>query len=94
MSADQWADDYRPCAGDSPFTLVVEGEIFTVRLRPDGGQDYTWESGPNEEYGFGGGPARAAGAPDPEPYRLTIGEHRESISGFLGMIDTETGYIE
>lgn len=93
MDTDQWSDDYRPRPQDGPFTLDVDGEVFTVEMRSGGGEDYTWESGPNDGYGFGGGPARVLGRSSAEPYRLTIGEHRESIRNFLGMIDPETGYI-
>ena len=99
MNTNEWADDYRPQAKDSPFTLIVDGEVFTVTVRDDGSEDYTWESGPNEKYGFGGGPAQVAvgpgvSVPTAEQYLSTISEHRESIRNFLGMIDPETGYIE
>ncbi|MCK8673945.1 hypothetical protein M1M07_22905 [Rhodococcus sp. HM1] len=93
MNSDQWPDDYRPQPNEGPFTLTVDGEVFTLRMRPDGGDECTWESGPNEGYGFGGGPVRTLGHPDAEPYLKTIEEHRESIRNFLGMIDPETGYI-
>ncbi|WP_281254456.1 hypothetical protein [Rhodococcoides kyotonense] len=37
---------------DGPYTLTVEGEIFTVRARSgaSGTYDYTWDSGPNSGY--------------------------------------------
>ena len=104
MNTNEWADDYRPQAKDSPFTLIVEGEVFTVTVRENGSEDYTWESGPNKNYGFGGGPAQVASVPgfdvpdgevpDAEPYLSTVDDHRRSIRNFLGMIDPETGYIE
>lgn len=63
------------------YTLDVEGEDFTVRSH-DGGTDYDWVSGPNEDYGFGTG-AR----------NMSEAEHRADIRNFLTMIDPATGYI-
>ena len=93
MSTDGLPDDYRPQPGEGPLTLLVDGEAFTLRMRPDGGVDYDWESGPNDGYGFGGGPARTVGDPTAR-YLLTIAQHRESISDFLGNINPETGYLD
>lgn len=64
-------------------TLEVDGEVFEVRQAPDGGTHYDWVSGPNQGYGFG-----SSGLPDPSEE-----DHRESIRGFLSMIDPATGYI-
>ncbi|NMM92434.1 hypothetical protein B2J88_50795 [Rhodococcus sp. SRB_17] len=94
MNADDLADDYQPRSEDSPFTLTVDGELFTVTLRPDGGEDFTWETGPNEGYGFGGGPVHAAGDPSAEPPLLTLRFHRRAISDFLSSINPETGYLD
>ncbi|MBF6413867.1 hypothetical protein [Nocardia cyriacigeorgica] len=94
MADDAPPDDYRPRPGDGPITLVVDSEVFTLSMRPDGGADYRWESGPHDGYGFGGGPARTFGDPDAELYLETLGEHRESIRRFLGLIDPATGYID
>lgn len=90
---DDLAGDSRPVADDGPFTLRVDGEIFTVKIRSDGGCDYDWESGPNEGYGFGGGPARVAGDPLAQLPPDTVDDHRESIRGFLRQINPQTGYI-
>jgi hypothetical protein len=64
-------------------TLDVDGETFAVRRGRGGGTDYDWISGPNDGYGFGS----SAGV------GLTEEDHRRSISQFLGMIDSATGYI-
>lgn len=32
----------RAVLGDGALTLVVDGEFFTLRMRPDGGVDYAW----------------------------------------------------
>ncbi|TLF77546.1 hypothetical protein [Nocardia cyriacigeorgica] len=94
MDGDVLPDDYQPRPGEGPIALVVDGEVFTLRMRPDGGTDYDWGSGPNDGYGFGGSPARTAGDPGAECYLPTMGEHRESIRSFLGMINPATGYID
>ncbi|MFD4295081.1 hypothetical protein ACFWPA_16585 [Rhodococcus sp. NPDC058505] len=98
---DEPAGDWRPTAADSPFTLTVDGEIFTVSLRPEepGASDYDWVSGPNDGYGFSSfqGTAFAsiqdrADTPSAiEP--ITVDEHRESIRNFLDQINPDTGYI-
>lgn len=98
---DQASGDRRPTAGDGPFTLTVDGETFTVRLRPDepAACDYTWESGPNEGYGFSSFqrvayPSIQDRAGTPSALRpITVDEHRESIRDFLRQINPETGYI-
>lgn len=64
-------------------TLVVDGEVFEV-FSHDGGTDYDWISGRNEDYGFGS----SGRAEDMSP-----AAHVESIRSFLSMIDPETGYI-
>lgn len=69
--------------GSLLLTLVVDGEVFDVRTGQDGGTDYDWVSGLNEGYGFGS----SAGPGTSEA------DHRESIRGFLSMIDPATGYI-
>ena len=71
------------------FALEVDGEQFAVRLVVDpatGYTDvgYTWSSGPNEGYGFGGG----------GPSNPSLEEHRQRIREFLAMVDPNTGYIE
>ncbi len=65
------------------LTLDVDGEQFAVRRSPGGGTDYDWLSGRNEGYGFGcsGDPERSAD------------EHRQSVRGFLDMIDPASGHI-
>lgn len=93
MNADALPDDYRPQPGEGPITLIVDGEVFTLRMRPDGGDDYYWESGPNEGYGFGSGPVRTVGDPNAK-YLMTIAEHRTSISTFLSNINPGTGYLD
>ena len=65
----------------------------SLRMRPDGGVDYDWESGPNDGYGFGGGPVRTVGAPTAR-YLLTIAQHREAVRDFLSDINPETGYLD
>lgn len=93
MTAHDLPDGYRPLPGEGPITLEVEGEVFTLSMRADGGCDYTWDSGPNMGYGFGGGPVRTVGDPDAR-YLKTMGEHRKSISSFLSDINPETGYLD
>ncbi|MDV2478531.1 hypothetical protein F8M49_29625 [Rhodococcus zopfii] len=98
---DEPAGDWHPTADDGPFTLIVDGETFTVRLRPGepGACDYNWVSGPNKGYGFssfqhtafGSIQDRASTPSAIEP--ITVDEHRESIRDFLGQINSETGYI-
>lgn len=105
---DELHSDHRPAAEDGPFTLIVDGEIFTVTISPRGGANYAWDSGPNPGYGFGSGPVRIArqwigDPPEPLPplpdppivqqLPPTIEEHRRSIRGFLDQINPETGYI-
>ena len=70
-------------AGPVLFTLDVDGERFAIRRAGDGGTAYDWLSGPNKGYGFG-----SSGPPN-----RSVEEHRESIRGFLAMIDPNTGYI-
>ena len=60
MVPDTCSDDWRPSADDGPILLIVDGETFRVRVRPDGGSDYSWVSGPNPGYGFSSGPVRVA----------------------------------
>ena len=76
-----------------PFTLTVDGERFSVAVRPDGGCDYTWETGPNAGYGFFGGRPRVVGDPDAVLPPTTIDEHRVAIRDFLDQVDPTTGYI-
>lgn len=90
---DEPAGDRRPIADDGPFTLIVDGETFTVTLRADGGCDYDWNSGPNEGYGFSSSRTRVAGDPYAVLPANTVDEHRDSIRNFLGLINPETGYI-
>ncbi len=65
------------------FTLDVAGERFAIRRAGDGGTAYDWLSGPNKGYGF-----VSSGTPN-----RSVEEHRQSIRGFLAMIDPDTGYI-
>ncbi|MFV9460051.1 hypothetical protein ACNJ7E_42405 [Rhodococcus sp. NM-2] len=99
---DEPAGHSQPTADDGPFTLTVDGEVFTVRLRPEepGACDYDWESGPNKGYGFSSfqrvaysGIQDRANTPSAALQPNTIDEHRESIRDFLGQINPETGYI-
>ncbi|MDV6277154.1 hypothetical protein R3Q06_27015 [Rhodococcus erythropolis] len=92
----------RPVADDGPFTLEVDGEIFTVTVRPGepGASDYDWKSGPNEGYGFSSfqrvsyySVLDRANSPSNEIQPETIEEHRASIRDFLSKINPETGYI-
>jgi len=64
------------------YTLDVDGEVFAVRSH-EGGTDYDWVSGPNEDYGFG-----STARDMPEEW------HLEHIRDFLRMVDPVTGYIE
>ncbi len=93
MNTHALPDGYRPQPGDRPITLIVDGQVFTLRMRPDGGADHDWKSGPNDGYGFGGGPVRTVGEPNAK-YLKTIAEHRTSISNFLSNINPETGYLD
>lgn len=93
MNAHALSDDYRPQPGDRPIALIVDGQVFTLHMRPDGGADYDWKSGPNDGYGVGGGPVRTVGEPHAK-YLKTIAEHRTSISDFLSNINPETGYLD
>ncbi|MFD4295449.1 hypothetical protein ACFWQG_19765 [Rhodococcus sp. NPDC058532] len=93
MTANDLPDGYRPLPGEDPITLEVGGEVFTLSMRDDGGCDYHWESGPNQGYGFGGGPVRTVGDPDAR-YLKSMDEHRESIRSFLSDINPETGYLD
>ena len=65
------------------FTLTVDGETFAIRTGHDGGTHYDWVSGRNDGYGY------SSSAPPDRSEQ----EHRESIQGFLSMIDPATGYI-
>jgi hypothetical protein len=91
--SDELAAGSRPTAEDGPFTLTVDGEIFTVTIRPEapGDCDYDWESGPNEGYGYSS--FQLACSPSTVFRPSTIGEHRESIRDFLSQIDPETGHL-
>ncbi|TJZ81104.1 hypothetical protein FCG67_00105 [Rhodococcus oryzae] len=98
---DEPPGDRRPTATDGPFTLTVDGEVFTVRLRPKepGACDYEWVSGSNKGYGFSSFQQVAypsiqdrAGTPSAvQP--MAVDEHRESIRDFLSQINPETGYL-
>ncbi len=86
-----YRDAARPHDPDNvkTFALEVDGEQFTASvstnpLTPYTDTSYTWLSGPNRGYGFGGG-----GPPDP-----SLEDHRERIRKFLAMVDPTTGYIE
>ncbi|MFD4180227.1 hypothetical protein [Rhodococcus sp. NPDC058514] len=93
MKGDVPADDHRPQPEDGPFTLAVDGELFTVVLRSRTEYDYAWDSGPNDGYGFST-TVHVAGDPTAEPALMTIGQHRESIRDFLGSINPDTGYLD
>ena len=68
--------------------LVVDGEEFDVRERPDrpGQYDFAWVSGPNAGYGFTS--ARSDGAPE------TRAGLQDLIRNFLAQVDPGTGFIE
>ena len=81
--------------------LVVDGELFQVTVRADGGYSSKWTSGPNPGYGFGSSGPRVAWQSDdglpPAPLPLplpTIRDHREAIREFLSNINPETGYLD
>ncbi|SNT40216.1 hypothetical protein SAMN05421642_11749 [Rhodococcoides kyotonense] len=88
-----WPSDYRPTAEDGPFTLAVDGEVFTVEVRADGGSSYNWDSGPNEGYGMDSSHPMAAGRPDVVVQPLTMAQHIKTVRNFLSAIDRETGYL-
>ncbi|UGT59666.1 hypothetical protein [Nocardia asteroides] len=103
---EELSNDARPGAAGEPFTLVVDGETFSVTVYSDGRCDYSWESGPNSGYGVSSGPPRLAWLGDgPRPSPLlpfnvpadtsppTIDAHRRSIRDFLAQVNPETGYI-
>ena len=98
---DESAGGSRPTADDGSFTLTVDGEVFTVTLRPEepGACDYDWESGPKrgtDSPAFNGGLfgiQDRANTPSAPLQPNTIDEHRESIRDFLSQINPETGYI-
>ena len=98
-------DDADDPWGREPETLVVAGETFVVRPRPDGGYAYDWTTGPNPGYGFSvsrrfvaGDDREAVAAADAaeraSPTPKTIEEHLHSIREFLDDVDPDTGYIE
>ncbi|RRQ29237.1 hypothetical protein DK926_04980 [Rhodococcus sp. Eu-32] len=101
IGEDELPDDARPTADDGPFTVIVDGETFTVTARPgeSGSYDYTWESGPNEGYGYSSSlckayPSVLDRANDPSAFEpSSVAEHRESIRDFLLQINPDTGYI-
>jgi hypothetical protein len=64
-------------------TLDVNGEQFAARRCHDGGTHSDGVSGRNRDYGF---------SSSADPYQSDE-LHRQSIRGFLNMIDPETGYI-
>jgi hypothetical protein len=68
------------------FQLTVDDEIFEVArdLSQPGAYHYTWLTGRNPGYGFGG----------LEPAGVTTADHVASIRNFLAMVDPTTGYIE
>lgn len=68
------------------MTLIVNGELFHVREKAGipGDYDFDWLSGPNNGFGFG--------LATSDRSRLSVEELREQISGWLAMIDPETGY--
>lgn len=45
MQADTYPDDWRPAQADGPIGLVVNGELFLVSIRADGGYSSRWVSG-------------------------------------------------
>jgi hypothetical protein len=73
---------------ERPRTVVVNGQEFLVRPRPDdpGTYDFDWTSGPNEGYGFGISGWR--GRP------LLPAEIEEHIRSFLHGINPQTGYMD
>lgn len=98
-------DDADDPWGRKPETLIVDGETFVVRPRPDGGYAYDWTTGPNPGYGFivsrrfvAGHDREAVAAADAaeraSPTPKTTGEHRHLIREFLEDVDPDTGYIE
>ncbi len=75
--------------------LVVDGETFEVRERPEqpGHYDCDWVTGPNADYGFTCVFARSR-AVGTEPVAVDVrGDLERAIADFLRAIDPETGYM-
>ncbi len=73
--------------GDDGDLLVVDGQTFRVRARPDepGTYDYTWLSGPNEGYGFTSARSR--------PTVSAREDHEHAIRHFLAGVDPDSGFL-
>ena len=98
---DELSHDQRPAGDDGPLTLEVDGETFTATVRREhpNTYDYSWDSGPNSNYGYSSSLRAAYGsiqdrAGSPSGFApLTVEDHRSSIRDFLRQINPETGYI-
>jgi hypothetical protein len=66
--------------------VVVDGELFDVRVESPGRYHFDWVSGPNAGYGFGSATSDGSA--------MSAGLMEESIRSFLRQIDPTTGYIE
>lgn len=101
FEGDELSHDEHPAGDDGPFTMEVDGETFTVAVRPGDPNtyDYSWESGPNSGYGYSSSLRAAYGsiqdrAASPSGFApLTVEDHRSSIRKFLSQVNPETGYI-
>lgn len=70
------------------WDLTVDGERFTVRRqrRRRHAYDFTWETGPNEGYGF---TMAVMGSSEPLPQARLEDAARDFLEG----IDPESGYL-
>lgn len=83
-----WPEEAPTDGAPAPVRLVVDGEEFDVRERPDrpGQYDFAWVSGPNVGYGFTS--ARSDGQAE------TTAGLEDLIRNFLAQVDPGTGFIE
>lgn len=75
------------------WTVVVDGETFTIKPTDEGGWGYDWVSDPKEGYGFGRSRIYTTDDPSAPLVELTRSSG-ESIRNFLLMINPETAYID
>ncbi len=80
---------------DARRTLVVDGETFTLTVAGPS-YNFSWTTGPNRGYGFGGTLAGAGSTADRSlmlAELLTDEEATKQIRSFLDEIDPATGYL-